>query len=183
MTKLSQSRLRALHPETEPVEHHDGRKRIEITVEIEQYTYDRLARFAERGCTFRNVEQAVNNAIDVVSGRAFAMNHLRNIARLHGTTPETLLFGDIDGSAERQAVSELFSATETLARFVQFGRIEEEEALSVAKLLAIFSLSLQGQRSAAANLLEPAPRTPRLLNGPVPNYTANFIDDDDGIPF
>ncbi len=104
---------------------------------------------------------------------------------MHGVTPETLLFGHIQGSAERQAVRALCSASETLAQHAQFGFVPDAEDLSVARLLAMISLSLQGQRDAAARMIDPEIHATKGVDIPMPFYPENPppLDDDDGIPF
>ncbi|KAB2884139.1 MAG: hypothetical protein F9K34_09745 [Albidovulum sp.] len=185
MKQLSKARLRALHPHTEPLQRIHDEKRIEITVAIHQSTYEWLAEAAERPGTFPNIEELVVDALNLVAGKGCPRTHLLRIAQMHGIRPETLLFGDIQGSAERQAVSALCAATEILAQQAHFGFVPDGEDLSVGRLLAMISLSLQGQRDAAAQMIDPALHAVRGVDIQMPYYPQNHppLDDDDGIPF
>lgn len=185
MKQLSQARLRALYPFTQPLPRIQDEKRIEITVAIHQSTYEWLADAAEQPGTFPNIEELVVDALNLVAGKGCARTHLRKIAQLHGIKPETLLFGDIQGSAERQAVSALCAATDVLAQHAQFGFVPDGEDLSLGRLLAMISLSLQGQRAAAARMIDPQLHAIRGLDIPMSYYPENPPprDDDDGIPF
>lgn len=185
MKQLTKARLRALHPHTEPLQRIHDEKRIEITVAIHQSTYEWLSEVAALPGTFPNIEELVVDALNLVAGKGCPRAHLLRIAQLHGISPETLLFGDIQGSAERKAISALCAATEILAQHAQFGFVRDGEDLSAGRLLAMMSLSLQGQRDAAARMIDPEIHAYRGVDVQMPYYPENHppLDDDDGIPF
>ncbi|MCZ4262313.1 hypothetical protein O4G76_15845 [Limimaricola sp. G21655-S1] len=158
---------------------------IEITVAIDLGVYEWLSQAAERTDIFRNIEQLVNESLNLFVGRGCPRTLMQKMADVNGYSLEEFIFGDIHGGAEKQAVRELYMAAALLANHAEYGFLDDGEDLSVTRLLAMMSLSLQGQRDAGARLISPSLHDRRPLRIPVPEYPLERPRpyDDDEIPF